>query len=124
MRVWRDSSGGTIVEFALTAPLLLLMLFGIIEGGRMMWTQQALQHGVQMAARCASVNAGLCGSSAQIASLASATAWGISPDPALVAVTEQPCGHRVAIDYPYLFLGQIGSGWSLTLHASSCFPHA
>lgn len=122
--LWRDRSGATIVEFALTAPLLLTMMFGIIESGRMMWTYQALQHGAQIAARCAAVDTTLCGDSTQIASRASAAAWGISPDTSLVAVTEQPCGRRVAIDYPYVFLGQTGSSWSMTLHASSCFPHS
>ena len=123
-RIFHDQAGGTIVEFALTAPLMLMLLFGIIESGRMVWTYQALQHGAQMAARCASVNTSLCGDSTQIASQASAAAWGISPDPSLIAGSEQACGRRVAIDYPYVFVGQTGSSWSMTLHASSCFPHS
>ena len=40
------------MEFALVAPLLLTALFGLIEGGRAIWTKQALQQVAAAGARC------------------------------------------------------------------------
>jgi Flp pilus assembly protein TadG len=48
-----DQHGATAVEFALTMPLFLLIMLGIIQAGWLLWTQYGLQQGVQMAARCA-----------------------------------------------------------------------
>src|SRR5437868_11062991 len=122
MRLHHNAAGSTAVEFALTLPLLLTMLFGIIESGKMVWTQQSLQHGAQMAARCAAIDTIKCKTSQQVAAFASSTAWGINPDPSLISVTDQVCGSQVVISYPYSFLYEIGTGWTLTLHATSCFP--
>lgn len=49
----RDSSGQSIVEFALVLPLLLLMFFGIFEFGRFYFTKLTLQHAVREATRFA-----------------------------------------------------------------------
>ena len=50
-RIIRDAHGTSAVEFALTAPAFFAIVFGIIETGLMLWTQQGLQHGAQLAAR-------------------------------------------------------------------------
>jgi len=119
----RHEAGNTAIEFALTLPILLVMLFGIIEGGKVVWTQQSLQHGAQMAARCAAIDTTKCKTSQQVASFASTAAWGIDPDTSLISVSDQACGSQVMISYPYDFLYEIGAGWTLTLRAASCFPH-
>lgn len=49
----RDSSGQSIVEFAVVLPLLLLMFFGIFEFGRFYFTKLTLQHAVREATRFA-----------------------------------------------------------------------
>src|SRR5262245_54631685 len=51
-----DTRGATIVEFALTVPFFLLLTFGLIQAGLLLWTKAGLQHGVEVATRCASVN--------------------------------------------------------------------
>ena len=51
----RDQSGSTAAEFGLVFPLLLLLLFGIIDGGRWIWTYNQAEKATQMGARMAIV---------------------------------------------------------------------
>src|ERR1700688_713852 len=55
-RLYRDERGAALVEFTVVLPLILLLTFGVVQAGLMLWTQAGLQHGVEMAARCASVS--------------------------------------------------------------------
>ena len=55
----RDSQDGAVaLEFALILPLVLLLLGGVIEFGRVYSQLQVYQGGAREAARCASVQAG------------------------------------------------------------------
>jgi hypothetical protein len=47
--------GATAAEFALVLPLLLLLLFGIIDGGRLLWQLNQVQKATQYGARFAAV---------------------------------------------------------------------
>jgi Flp pilus assembly protein TadG len=51
-----DTRGGALVEFTVTVPLFLSLTFGLVQAGLLLFTQSGLQHGVESAARCASVN--------------------------------------------------------------------
>lgn len=53
----RDARGASAVEFALLAPLVILMLVGIIETGRLLWTQHSLDQVAAATARCTAVTA-------------------------------------------------------------------
>jgi Flp pilus assembly protein TadG len=48
--------GATAVEFALVAPVLIGLIMGLVELGRLAWTFHALQHAVQETARHAMVH--------------------------------------------------------------------
>ena len=48
-------SGSSAAEFALVLPLLLLLMFGIIDGGRYLWTVNRAEKAVQMGVRMAVV---------------------------------------------------------------------
>ena len=51
----RDQAGSTAAEFGLVLPLLLLLLFGIIDAGRWIWTYNQAEKATQMGARMAIV---------------------------------------------------------------------
>lgn len=51
----RDERGASMAEFALVLPLLLVFLFGIIDGGRLMWTWNQAEKATQVGARVAIV---------------------------------------------------------------------
>jgi len=53
-----DCGGTTAVEFGLVAPIFLMFLFGSIEFGRLLWTQQALQETAIAGARCMAIAQG------------------------------------------------------------------
>lgn len=52
---WRSERGATAAEFALTLPILLLFIFGIIDGGRYLWEVNRLEKAMQAGARFAVV---------------------------------------------------------------------
>lgn len=52
----RDRSGASAAEFALVLPLLLLFLFGIIDGGRLLWEFNRAEKATQAGARFAVVS--------------------------------------------------------------------
>lgn len=50
-----DRSGAGAAEFALVLPLLILLLFGIIDGGRLLWEVNKAEKATQVGARVAIV---------------------------------------------------------------------
>lgn len=55
VRYLRSGRGATAVEFALIMPSLLMLVLGVFEFGRYLWTVNALQQTVSMTARCVGV---------------------------------------------------------------------
>jgi len=51
----RDRTASSIAEFAIVLPLLLVLMFGIIDAGRWMWTYNEAEKATQMGARMAVV---------------------------------------------------------------------
>ena len=120
LHLWRDTRGAAAVEFAMTAPIFFLLLFGAIGAGLLAWAQIGLQHGVEMAARCASVNTSLCGNDDAVRNFASAQTYGLNPPTSTFAVTTSACGYKVDATYPFpVAISYFGS---FTLKAESCFP--
>jgi Flp pilus assembly protein TadG len=120
-RFLRNRSGGTAIEFAMTAPVFFALVIGAVEVGLLCWAQLALQQGSEAAARCASVNKTLCKTTAQIQSYASAQSFGLAPAASTFTVSPAACGNRVQASYSPPFLtGFVMRG--VTLTASACFP--
>jgi Flp pilus assembly protein TadG len=56
------SRGQSLVEFALVIPIFLLLLFGLIDGGRLVYQHSVLSQAAREGARLASVEASWIGS--------------------------------------------------------------
>jgi len=66
----REDAGNLSIELGLLAPVMILFIFAVAEGGHLLWTVNALHYSVQEAARCASVDATTCHTATQIESFA------------------------------------------------------
>jgi Flp pilus assembly protein TadG len=121
-RILRDTGGASAVEFALTVPVFIALLFGIVEAGMAVWTQFGLQYGVEAAARCAVVNPTTCGSASDIAAYAANNALGLSIPTSSYTVTNASCGNQVQASFAYSFFTPFFGLPHVTLTAQSCFP--
>jgi Flp pilus assembly protein TadG len=144
-RICHDEHGATLVEATITMPLFLSLTFGVLQAGLLLWTQAGLQHGVDMAARCATVNdaaitagasTSLCfretapGSvtKATIQNYAATNSWGINPAASIFVVKTYKddawqCsgvnGNQVSVSYTFNLINYM---ISLNLSAQSCYP--
>ncbi len=87
-RLWlfgKTAEGVTAVEFALTAPVFLGFLFGLMELGRAMLTQGMLTYAVQEGARFAVAHAG--STAGQIQEVVIDSFAGIDASPVSLTVT-------------------------------------
>jgi Flp pilus assembly protein TadG len=61
-RLAGDRRGAAAVEFAFVLTPLLLVVFGVFEFGRLLWTREALQETATAAARCMGMTSSSCAS--------------------------------------------------------------
>jgi Flp pilus assembly protein TadG len=146
-QLYRDTEGAYLVEFAVSAPVFFLLFFGMIQAGLMLWAQTALQHGVEMAARCASVsdmaisngvvtlptacyssNGNARANASTLKSYAATNSYGLNPpasvfsvNPASPPAGTPACtgGNLITASYPFTAITYL---YPITLTASSCFP--
>jgi len=138
----RDTQGATLAEFAAALPIFCLLLFGTIQAGLMLWAQLGLQHGVEAAARCASVSdiaelktgvtATRCYTATGFAaanvtalkSYAVKNSLGLNPPASTFSVNNGslPCtgGNLITASYVFTAINYVGG--QVTLTASSCYP--
>lgn len=81
-----DQRGAALLEFAIVGPLLLTLLLGIVEMGRMFYVRNSLEYATEQAARFYTVTPSATWSQVQSA-LQNAMAGGMGPD---VTVTQDP----------------------------------
>lgn len=118
------------MEFALVAPILFGMLFGLLEYGRLLWTRQAVSEAAFNSARCASMDNAICGTAATIKTYAvnRAGANGVKVTLAEIIPTfATSCngytGNRVVISHA---MSTVIPAWFTTfpqtVDATACFP--
>jgi len=122
LRLCKNKDGASAVEFALTVPMFFMMLLGAIQCGLLLWTQMGLQHGVEKAARCASIDSATCGSISTIQSYALGQSFGLNIPSSTFTVSTPACGNQVSASYDYPLLVDYFNQSTVTLTAQSCFP--
>jgi Flp pilus assembly protein TadG len=136
----RSQNGATLVEFALVAPVFFALLFGTLEFGRALWTQQALQQTAIAGARCMALPQTNCATATYAYSSANtvtyirgvASQWGISlPSANITQNNVATCGgannfSQVEVTFAFEsvvpYLTNIPTG-GIPLSATACFPN-
>ena len=138
-RLRDDRRGASAVEFAMVAGPLLLLLFGTIEFGRLMWLRQALEETATAGARCMGIPQPQCMSGNDYNAAATrafiieeAAGWGLKLAADDVAVDRAatcsglPDFSTVAISYTFdsavpMIAELMGGG--PTISTQVCFPN-
>jgi Flp pilus assembly protein TadG len=133
-----STQGAGAVEFALVSLPLLLLIFGVIEFGRAMWTREGLQQVAIAGARCVGMVQTNCGTSGTYSSSmalsyieSQAASWSIKLTASNITVTNPTtCAGisgfaQVSITYTFAsvvptLISQFKGG--IPLSASACFP--
>ena len=123
----RSNSGSTAVEFAFVAPLLLLLLFSIVEFGRGWWAKSSLQYAAERAARFAVVCGGGCPGDATIATYAINQVYDQTVAQGTFTVSH-PTANQTCVNYTYSFapwfMGDLAIVEStLSFQGTSCRAH-
>src|SRR6185437_1248015 len=91
-RATGDDAGSSAIEFALVFPVFILMVLGIFETGRALWTQSLLNYAVQTAARCGAVDTTTCSSSSATVSYAAENTAPLTIPSGDFTASTQSCG--------------------------------
>ncbi len=97
----RPERGAAAVEFALLLPILILLVFGIVEFGRAYNTKVTLTHAAREGVRVLAITQD------SAAAAGAAVSAATSLDPADVAVATTPCNPgeptQVSVSYPFTY---------------------
>ncbi|MFY9691726.1 MAG: TadE/TadG family type IV pilus assembly protein [Candidatus Acidiferrales bacterium] len=139
----RRQDGSTLIEFALTLTMFLLMLFGIVDFGRALYAYHFVSNAAREATRWAAVNGSNCGDScdapatpaavqnfvAQITpagidstKITTSAHWIAEPNspPICQSDAESPgCTVEVEVSYAFNFLAPIVHQGAITLSSTS-----
>ena len=100
-------------------PVLLIMLLGIMDTGRLLWTYTTLYRASEAAARCAAIKAALCTTFGATQAYAVTAAWGLNIPASAFSVTNPACGMQVTATYSF---GFVFPRQTVTLTATACYP--
>ncbi len=121
-RLARDENGSSVIEFAIVAPPLLLLITGVAQVAIWLWIGFSLQHGAELAARCATYNPTNCANATSITTYAASKVYGLTVAPAAFVYTQATCGNQVTASLATAnFLASIGAP-AMTASAQACFP--
>jgi Flp pilus assembly protein TadG len=126
-----DERGAAAVEFGIILPLLMLILFGIIEFGMIMYSREVITNASREGARTGIVQVTPKPTAGQIQAVVTNYLTGtvINPGTATISVTgaglTAPNTLDVTVTYPYNFFapGVLGLGNTITLTAKTVMRH-
>jgi Flp pilus assembly protein TadG len=117
----RDELGAAAIEYAFVLPALFGFAIGVMDLGRLVWTQVTLDRAVQAAARCASVNATKCANDTAIQTYAASSAWGMTVPSSIFTTAQQSCGVKVQAQLTFRYTVP----WPIapsTVKSAACYP--
>ncbi len=114
--------GSVAVEYGIILPVFLLLVLGIVDVGRLMWTQTTLDRAVEAAARCGAVDAVRCKTVTQVQSVAVAEAYGLQIAASDFAVATAACGVEVQGSLAFKLIIPWIARTDLPLTARACYP--
>jgi TadE-like protein len=121
VRTTECDGGATAVEFAILAPIFIMLLVGTVSGGLLMSAASSLNYATERAARCFSVSVGQCPDAPTTQTYALGLYSGpSSPAPTFTASTPA-CGHQVIGGVSFTLDAGVAQ-WSIPLSATACFP--
>jgi len=114
-----DDQGTTAVEFAIVAPVVIMLIVGIPTVSLMLFAMGSLHFAVEDAARCASARPSQCTDSAAIVTYAQSRYSGVLATPVFTH-TSAACGNKVSGTVTITFdVGMYRR--PVALSATSCF---
>ncbi len=138
----RDRRGATAVEFAAVLGPLLILIFGVFEYGRLLWTREALQETATAGARCMGMSATSCASGGAYNATSTgtylktqATNWGLTLTDANISLNNNTTCAGVStangfssVTITYTFQSIVPSlitslNTSPVLTSTACFPN-
>jgi Flp pilus assembly protein TadG len=132
-RYLREADGSAVIEFAIIGSALIVFLLGVVEFGRLYWTQSELQYAAEATARYAVVytfnNPTATPAQVQTAAQTQGPTYVHSISvpvsdfavTAYNATTNTPnCGNQVTVTYPFSFAVTGLFPYSITLTATGC----
>lgn len=124
----RSDRGSVVVEYALILPVLLLLVLGIGNSGRLLWINATLSHAVNQAARCGAITGPGCANASQTADFAVTQAYGLSIQATAFTISAAACGYQVDGSYAFTFIipwpgaSPFGPSNGITISATACYP--
>jgi hypothetical protein len=118
-RFWRDQRGTSAVEFAVVVPVFLGLVFLVLNICVALWAEAALNFAVDQAARCMSVQRGVCDNVTDAVNQHPYIGPNITPT--FSQAVGASCGYSISATATYVL--NVGlTSVPLHLSASSCFP--
>ena len=122
----KPKNAGTVaLEYGLILPIMIGLMLGVLDIGRLLWTFTSLNRAVEASARWSGIN----NTTSGVAERAVQEAWGVEVTTQTFTATVQACGVQVSADYEFDFLipWPTGSGGlenpnSIQLSATACYP--
>lgn len=118
---WTDSSGNSIVEFALVLPAFLTLIVGGFYLALLGFTVSNMHYAAEAGARCASVQTSTCTNSTTTAAFALSRFYNAGGSGATFTSSNASCGHLVSGTMTY----RLNTGFTslnIPLSARACFP--
>jgi Flp pilus assembly pilin Flp len=128
MRLLRNNRGATMVEFAIVALPVFVLIFGVMQVGYVLWIDNLLHVSVNAAARCGAVNSSTSpcvgGSANMISNMISTANTVFLPMSGATFNNNASCaadgGAGLVGSYRFVFPAYFL--FNLTLTAQSCYP--